>query len=296
MPHAYYPNPNNNLASNASPRSAYNSAQQFPPRKSYFIDKRVVITGASSGLGNALAYWYLNQGAQVVLVGKDEEALKKTASEFTGQATVVICNLLDDYECRDLVEACKARFKELDRARKAQAGLTTVNKDNGKEEYQPKLDILINCAAVIFAGDMDTTFPQDFDYLQDLNVRAPYVLINFFQDMLIAGQGCVVNMSCIKGSKPQPGLIGYCMAKAGLEMVTKSAALELARFGVRVNCVSCSYINTNLYRTAGLTEAQISSIMDKEADTNPMGRGANIEEVCQAIIHLTSQHSRMMTG
>ncbi len=79
--------------------------------------------------------------------------------------------------------------------------------------------------------------------------------------MLIAGQGCVLNMSCIKGSKPQPGLIGYCMAKAALEMVTKSAALELARFGVRVNCVSSSYLNTNLYRTARLTEAENESIM-----------------------------------
>lgn len=103
-------------------------------------------------------------------------------------------------------------------------------------------------------------------------------------------------MSCIKGSKPQPGLISYCMAKAALEMVTKSASLELARFGVRVNCVSASYLNTNLYRTARLTEAENESIMQKEADTNPMGRAANIEEVCQVVVHLTSQHSRMMTG
>ena len=114
--------------------------------------------------------------------------------------------------------------------------------------------------------------------------------------MLIAGQGCVVNMSCIKGSKPQPGLIGYCMAKAGLESVTKSAALELARFGVRVNCVAPSYLNTNLYRTAGLNELDIDSIMQKESDTNPMNRCANVEEVCHTVVHLTSQHSKMVTG
>ena len=78
------------------------------------------------------------------------------------------------------------------------------------------------------------------------------------------------------------------MAKAGLESLTKSAAVELARFGVRVNCVSASYLNTNLYRTAGLNQVDIDSIMQKEADTNPMTRCANIEEVCQSIIHLTS--------
>jgi NAD(P)-dependent dehydrogenase (short-subunit alcohol dehydrogenase family) len=76
------------------------------------------------------------------------------------------------------------------------------------------------------------------------------------------------------------------MSKAGLEMITKSAALELARFGVRVNCVSSSFLNTNLYRQAGLTELENESVMQKEADTNPMGRAANIEEVCQVIVHL----------
>jgi len=61
------------------------------------------------------------------------------------------------------------------------------------------------------------------------------------------------------------------MSKACLEMMTKSAALELARFGVRVNAVSPSYLNTNLYRVALLTELENESIMQKEIDTNPMG-------------------------
>jgi len=106
--------------------------------------------------------------------------------------------------------------------------------------------------------------------------------------MLIAAQGCVVNVSCLKGSKPQAGLISYCMSKAGLEMLTKSSSLELARFGVRVNCVSSSYLNTNLFRIAGLTDLENESVLQKEADTNPMGRAGSVEEVCQAIIHLTS--------
>lgn len=71
-------------------------------------------------------------------------------------------------------------------------------------------------------------------------------------------------------------------------MLTKSAAIELARFGVRVNCVSSSFLNTNLYRQAGLTELDNDSLMQKEKDTNPMGRTVRIEEVCHAIIHLTS--------
>jgi len=86
------------------------------------------------------------------------------------------------------------------------------------------------------------------------------------------------------------------MSKAGLEMLTKSAAIELARFGVRVNCVSSSFLNTNLYRQAGLTELENDSVLQKEKDTNPMGRNGRIEEVCHAIIHLSSQHGYKITG
>ena len=86
------------------------------------------------------------------------------------------------------------------------------------------------------------------------------------------------------------------MSKAGLEMLTKSASLELARFGVRVNCVSASFVNTNLYRLAGLSEMDNTSIKNKEIDTNPTGKVCTVEEVSQVIIHLTSQHSKKITG
>ena len=186
----------------------------------------------------------------------------------------------------------------MDKANEAQGmkQQNTYNADKGENEYQPKLDVLVNCAGVIFAGDLDNIFPHDHDYQMDVNLRAPFVLINFFQDMLIAAQGCIVNVSCLKGSKPQAGLISYCMSKAGLEMMTKSAALELARFGVRVNCVSSSYLNTNLFRRAGLTDLENESVKQKEADTNPTGRCGTVEEVCRAIIHVTSQHGKKITG
>lgn len=62
----------------------------------------------------------------------------------------------------------------------AASGMKTFNQAENKEEYQPRLDILINAAGIIFAGDLDCTFPQDHDYLMDVNLRAPYVLTNFF--------------------------------------------------------------------------------------------------------------------
>lgn len=95
----------------------------------------------------------------------------------------------------------------------------------------------------------------------DINLRTPFILTQFFCDFLKnaakngqTGSGVVVNVSCTKGSRPEAGAIGYCMTKAGLEMFTKSAAMELAPFGIRVNAVAPSVTDTNLYRYAALTE------------------------------------------
>ena len=83
------------------------------------MGKRIVITGASSGIGTALSYWYLNQGAVVVLVGRDEDGLKQIASKFPMQACAVITNITDDYQCKDLIEAVKLKFVQLDNVQKS---------------------------------------------------------------------------------------------------------------------------------------------------------------------------------
>jgi len=66
----------------------------------YFVNKRIVVIGASSGVGEALSYWYLNHGAMVVMVGKDEEKLKVIGKQYPHQATCVVANITDDYQCK----------------------------------------------------------------------------------------------------------------------------------------------------------------------------------------------------
>lgn len=88
----------------------------------------------------------------------------------------------------------------------------------------------------------------------DVNLRTPYLLTKFFEPFLKKSKGVIINISCDKGSRPEPGLLGYCMTKAGLDMLTKTSALELAPFGVRVNAVAPCMVNTNLYRYSGYSE------------------------------------------
>jgi NAD(P)-dependent dehydrogenase (short-subunit alcohol dehydrogenase family) len=106
----------------------------------------------------------------------------------------------------------------------------------------------------------------------DVNLRSSFILISFFKDLLKQSNGCVVNLSCEKGSRPDPGALGYSMVKAGLEMLTKSVALELSNFGVRVNAVAPSFVDTNLYRYSELDESDIKTLAANESLKTPLKR------------------------
>jgi len=158
------------------------------------------------------------------------------------------------------------------------------------------LDILINAAGLIFDGDVLSTFPQDYDYLMDINLRCAFHLTLIFQKYLSNSRGCIVNVSCSLGTRPNAGTIGYCMTKAGLEMFTKCAALELAPLGIRVNAVSPATIDTNLYRYTGMSEEEYQNFKKRSASNIPLQRIATVEEVARAIIFLTSENARTITG
>ena len=120
-----------------------------------FLNKRIVITGASSGIGSAVATYFLNSGATVVLVGKDVESLKIISSKFPDHSTIITCDLTSDIEIYDLKSSAIERL-----------GM---------------VDILINCAGIKFGGDVEKTFPQEFDYSVDVNVRSVFILIKSFE-------------------------------------------------------------------------------------------------------------------
>jgi len=90
----------------------------------------------------------------------------------------------------------------------------------------------------------------------DINLRCAFHMTLIFHKYLEISKGCVVNVSCTMGSRPNAGTVGYCMTKAGLEMLTKCSALELAPLGIRVNAVSPSIIDTNLFRYTGMSESE----------------------------------------
>lgn len=130
----------------------------------------------------------------------------------------------------------------------------------------------------------------------DVNLRAPMILTQFFLEFLRESKGSIINVSADKGSRPEPGLLAYSMSKAGIEMLTKASAMELAPFGIRVNCVAPSFVETNLYRSAGMTEPELDALKKRTTNNHPIARVCTATEVAKSIIFLTSEHAQKITG
>lgn len=169
---------------------------------------------------------------------------------------------------------------------------TAVMQNLGGEKTA--LDVLVNCAGVIFDGDVENTFPQDYDYTVDLNLRAAFHITSLLAEFLEKSHGCVINVSSCFGQKPQTGCLSYCMSKAGLDMLTKCCAVELAASGVRVNAVAPGSVDTNFLRYAGYSESEYEAYKTRVAPLIPLQRIAMPDEVAKAIIFLASEKYQIL--
>ena len=234
-----------------------------------FYQKKIVITGASSGIGACCANYFLNCGAQVALIGRDVEGMKLIANQFPKNSTLIVCDLTKDENINDLQKSIIDIYESI--------------------------DILINCAGLKLDSDIEKTFPQDLDYSININLRCVFLLIQSFSKYFNKNAS-IVNVSCLYGTRPMQGLISLCIAKAGLEAFTKSAALEFAPEGIRINCVSCCPLFSNSLRYAQTREGENKLMEEKMKKNIPLGRMAYPSEPAKAIVFLCSKRSSSITG
>jgi 3-oxoacyl-[acyl-carrier protein] reductase len=236
---------------------------------SEFLNKKILITGASSGIGKSVATYFLNSGATVVLVGKDTESLKTLSKNFPNHSTIITCDLTKDIEIYDLKSSTIERLGSI--------------------------DYLINCAGIKYDSDIEKTFPQDFDYTIDVNLRSVFLLIKSF-DKFYNKNSVIINVSCLYGTKPISGLISYCISKSGLESFTKSSAGEFSKRNIRINCVSASPIISNSLRYARAKEYENELLNEKMKKNIPLGRIGLPDDIAKVIIFLCSNRASSITG
>lgn len=238
-----------------------------------FAGKIIIVTGATSGIGRATAEAFGREGGSVLLVGRQETVLAEAAAEVRaagGQAATVAVDLTTVDAPDRVVSAALAAFGHI--------------------------DVLVNAAGVIASGALEATTDEIWDTMMAVNLRAPFRLMRAAAPHLTLRKGAIVNVSSVNGLRSFPGVLAYCVSKAGVDHLTRCAAIEMAPAGVRVNAVNPGVTVTNLHRRSGMDETKYAAFLERSKETHPLGRPGQPDDIAALILFLASDRAGWMTG
>jgi NAD(P)-dependent dehydrogenase (short-subunit alcohol dehydrogenase family) len=238
-----------------------------------FTKKTLLITGATSGIGKATALRFAQAGASVAAVGRDEAALirlKKELDSSGGQFLAIRADLSLENEAEMVVSKTAEHFEGI--------------------------DVLVNAAGHLSSGTIENTSLEAWDAMLRINLQAPFILMQKALPAIIARGGNIVNVSSVTGLRAFPGVLAYCVSKAGLDQLTRCAALELAARGVRVNAVNPGVVVTEIHKRGGMTEEQYDAFLEHSKTTHPLGRVGQAAEIAELIFFLASNRASWITG
>src|SRR5882762_3629428 len=238
-----------------------------------FAGKVVIVTGATSGIGRATALRFAESGASVTAVGRNEKALAAVSEEIKG-----------------LGGAALSIAADLTRADEAGRVVATTKETFGG------LDVLVNAAGHISSGTIENTGLEAWDAMLNINLRAPFMLMQKALPTIIQRQGNIVNVSSVTGLRAFPGVLAYCVSKAGLDQLTRCAALELAAKGVRVNAVNPGVVVTDIHKRGGMGDEAYQNFLERSKTTHPLGRVGQASEVAELVFYLASERASWITG
>ncbi len=232
-----------------------------------FENKVVVVTGATSGIGNATALGFARRGARVAGIGRHSSTLDDLSTRG------IRCYRADLLLENETSECVKALVGDLG-----------------------GVDVLVNAAGIISTGGIEDTSLTDFDTMMGINVRSIFHLTQLCLPSIIERKGNVVNVSSVTGLRAFPGVLAYCVSKAALDQLTRCAALDLAPKGVRVNAVNPGVVRTNLHLRSGMESEAYEAFVERGKTTHPIGRIGKPEEVADLIMYLASGLATWITG
>ena len=233
--------------------------------------KVAIITGSSKGIGKAIAKGLAEQGAQVVISSRNQEACDEVAKEFTNEALKAVgiaCHIGKEDQRKNLVDKTIEAFG--------------------------RIDVLVNNAAInpVF-GPIEDVDPTIFDKIMDVNVKAPWSLSNLVLPHFKANKnGSIINIASVEALTPGFGLGIYSTSKAAILMLTKNQAKEWGQYGVKANAICPGLIKTK-FSAALWTNEKMLNKLEKSIPTGRMGMP---EEMVGLACLLASDAGNYMTG
>jgi 3-oxoacyl-[acyl-carrier protein] reductase len=232
-------------------------------------DKVAIVTGAGSGMGEAIAHTYAREGAKVAVLDVNEQAANKVASAIGAAALAVACDVTDKADIARAVEMTEKKF-----------GVT---------------DILVNNAGVAHVNKpLMEIDEREFDRVFDVNVKGLFVFTQaVVPGMRNKGGGVIVNIGSTAGLRPRPGLSAYNATKGAVHNLTKTLAVELAPDKIRVCAIAPVATDTPLLPAfLGPAPGQ----REKFIATVPLGRLATSQDIADAALFLASPEAKFLTG
>ena len=227
---------------------------------------RALVSGASRGLGLAAAAALAQAGAEVCCVARSKDDLQRLARACTEKGWLVQVAALDILE-----RASVERFLSA----------------------QPAFDILVNNAGMNRPQPFLQVAEETYDEIMDLNLRATFFLSQLVaRGMRVRGGGSIIHVSSQMGRVGGEQRTVYCASKHGVEGLTKAMALDLAPYGIRVNSIAPTFIETELTHPSLQNEDDRAAIVARI----PLGRLGKVEDIMGAVVFLASKASSLLTG
>ena len=228
--------------------------------------KKALITGATGGIGSAIARALHSQGAEVILSGTRQGALNELAHELSDRAHSIAADLSDKSSIDALIKQ-----------------ISDISTDG--------VDIVINNAGIVRDNLLVRMKDEEWNQVLDINLVAGYKLIQgLMRGMMKRHWGRIIGISSVVGATGNPGQANYAAAKAGMIGFSKALAQEVATRGITVNVIAPGMIQTAM--TDELNEDQSARLLS----TIPLGRLGSPEEIAASVIYLASDEAAYVTG